>query len=368
TTPPPTGGAPTPPDGDAPAAPSTEPVAPVTPAMAHGLEGGQLVTGTVQAIDEHEVEVALEGGLIGVIARRHLGTDAEADPAAVLPVGSEVQGAVLVRDDPRGRVVLSRDWARKLHAWEALESARATGAELDAPVTGTVKGGLVLDVGVRAFMPASLIEHEPARELKRYVGQTLTAVVVEADRENDRVVLSRRAVLRRRERRASDDLVKSLEPGQTRKGRVATLTDFGAFVDLGGVRGLLHLSEMAWERVSRPDEVVRVGQEIEVKVLAVRKDGKRISLSLRETMPDPFRSLEVGETLQGVVTRLVDFGAFVRVGEGAEGLVHLSELAEYRVNLPEEVVAPGDEVLVKVIGLDRKRRRLDLSVIQAVQY
>jgi small subunit ribosomal protein S1 len=159
-----------------------------------------------------------------------------------------------------------------------------------------------------------------------------------------------------------------LAPGQVRRGRVATVTDFGAFVDLGGVRGLLHLSELSWDRVERTTDVVNVGDEIDVKILSVKGGAKRVSLSLRALSPDPLNQLVEGQTLEGVVTRLVDFGAFVRVLEKVEGLVHVSELAEYRVHLPEEVVTPGDELWVKVLRIDRKRRRVDLSVNQAVQY
>jgi ribosomal protein S1 len=200
------------------------------------------------------------------------------------------------------------------------------------------------------------------------VGRELDCLVAEADRTTDKVVLSRRALLRRHDRHRTNELLAELQPGQVRRGRVATLTDFGAFIDLGGVRGLLHLSEISWERVERTADVLRVGEEIDVKIMSVKGGAKRVSLSVRALTPDPLDGLAEGQTTMGVVTRLVDFGAFVRVLDRVEGLVHVSELAEYRIHLPEEVVTPGDEVLVKVLRIDRRRRRVDLSVNQAVQY
>ncbi|MFN0088866.1 MAG: 30S ribosomal protein S1, partial [Acidimicrobiales bacterium] len=345
--------------------PSPEPAAAAT---VQGFEGGQVLTGAVLSVDENEIVVALADDKRGVIGRRHYSNDPKVSLPEQVKPGDPIEGAVLVREDREDRIVLSRTWALKQDAWRRIEEARAAGAPVSGRVTEVVKGGLVLDLGVRAFMPASQVELHHVDNLGAYLGQTIEALVAEIDRDADKAVLSRRQLLRRQEKVKANEFLATLAPGQVHRGKVATLADFGAFVEFGGVRGLLHLSEMSWQRVERADDVVRLGQEISFKILSIKNNGKRISLSMRALSGDPLQGLQVGAVLSGVVTRLVDFGAFVRIGEGVEGLVHLSELAEYRVSLPEEVVAPGDEVLVKIINIDRKRRRVDLSINQAVQY
>ena len=370
------------PESAEPTEPATEPaesavdaVAPTEPGQtgdqpgvattASGLRSGQLVEARVIAVDAAEVVVELGDGSIGVIGKRHLSANGQLDPTALLAVGDGVEAAVLVRDDPKGRTVLSRAWALKQRAWEKVEAAKAANAPITGNVTGQVKGGLVVDVGTRAFLPASQIDLQHVDDLSTFVGTEIEALVQELDRANDKIVLSRRNLLRAAQRAKANDFVSTLAPGQVHTGRVALLTDFGAFIEINGVRGLVHLSELSWRRVDRAAEVVTTGDEVDVKILAI-KPGRKLSLSIRAISPDPLSTLQNGQILPGVVTRLADFGAFVRVGDGAEGLVHLTELAEYRVHAPEEIVAPGDEVLVKVIRVDRKRRRLDLSVNQAV--
>ncbi len=330
-----------------------------------GLRSGQIIEGRVTAVDANEAVLEMDDGSAGVIGKRHLSANGQTVPTDLLSVGDRVEAAVLVRDDPKGRLVLSRAWALKQRAWEIVEAAKATNKPLTGRVTGLVKGGLVVDVGTRAFLPASQIDLQHVDDLAAFVGQDIEALVHEADRINDKVVLSRRNLLRQAQRAKANEVVSTLAPGQVHKGRVSLLTDFGAFVEIGGVRGLVHLSEISWARVDRAADVLSPGDEIDVKVLAI-KPGKKLSLSIRALSQDPLAGLETGQVLSGVVTRLADFGAFVRVGDGAEGLVHVTELAEYRVHAPEEVVTPGDEVLVKVLRIDRKRRRLDLSVNQAV--
>lgn len=338
---------------------------PGSPAALAGLRSGQMVMATVLQVTADEVVVTLPDGAAGVIGKRHLSANGQVDPTAVVSPGDEVEAAVLVRDDAKGRIVLSRAWALKQRAWEKIEAAFKAHTPVTGLVTGQVKGGLVVDVGTRAFLPASHVDLHHVDDLAPFIGQPIEAVVAEADRGNDKIVLSRRNLLRQHERAKAGEFAATLQPGQVHRGRVSLLTDFGAFVDIAGVRGLVHLSELSWSRVERAGDVVSVGDDVEVKVLGV-KPGKKLSLSMRALSADPLTSLREGEILPGVVTRLADFGAFVRVGSGAEGLVHVTELAEYRVHAPEEVVAPGDEVLVKVLRVDKRRRRLDLSVNQAV--
>ncbi len=348
-----------------PALPPEPTESPTATTTASGLRSGQLVEGRVVAVDSAEVVLELSDGALAVIGKRHLSTDGQLDPTTLLAVGDAVEAAVLVRDDPKGRTVLSRAWALKQRAWEKVEAAKAANAPISGKVTGQVKGGLVVDVGTRAFLPASQIGLQHVEDLAAFIGTEIEALVQELDRTNDKIVLSRRNLLRATQRAVTNSFVSTLAAGQVHRGRVALLTDFGAFVEINGVRGLVHLSELSWGRVERAADVLTLGEDVEVKILGI-KPGRKLSLSIRALSKDPLSSLQNGQILPGVVTRLADFGAFVRVGDGAEGLVHLTELAEYRVHAPEEIVAPGDEVLVKVIRIDRKRRRLDLSVNQAV--
>ncbi|MGH1506039.1 MAG: S1 RNA-binding domain-containing protein [Acidimicrobiales bacterium] len=260
--------------------------------------------------------------------------------------------------------MLSRTWALKKKAWDDLAALQEAGGTLTAPVTGLAKRGVVVDVGLRGFVPASHMALEPT-DLSPFVGQTLEFKVLEIDPAKERLVLSRRSLLLKQQRKAVHDALTSLTVGEVRTGTVTSLVDYGAFVDVGGVTGLVHLSELAWHRVRRAADAVKVGDEVEVKVLDVKVKKRRVSLSMRQITDDPYANLTAGDVVTGRVSRLVDFGAFVDVGAG-EGLVHLSELSEYRVFTPEEVVTPGEDVRVKILSVDKKRRRIELSIRQAV--
>ena len=312
------------------------------------------------------VELTLDDGRRAVIHRRNFGLHDE-EPSAVVSVGDRAFGAELVREDPKSRVVLSRTWALKRQAWERIVEASARNELVTGRVLSASKKGLVVDVGVRGFVPSSHLELSTVTDTSPYLDQTLELKILEVDPRREKLVLSRRSLLLKAQRKEMQELLNALRPGEVRRGTVASLADYGAFVDLGGVSGLVHISELSWHRVSKPSEVLQVGDEVDVKVLDVKPKKKRISLSIRQTTPDPLESIEVGSVLTGPVTRLVDFGAFVAVGE-FEGLVHLSELAEYRVSTPEEIVAPGDEVGVKVLSVDTKRRRIELSIRRAAEY
>lgn len=347
--------------------PSTEPAADGAPAVEPKPKGdaGRVLGGIISAISADEVDLTLDDGRPAVISRRNFDA-AGTDPSTVFNPGDRIEGAVLTREDPKNRVVLSRAWAQKRQAWEAVAALAEANELVTVPVTGKGKKGLVVDVqGLRGFVPASHVELEPPVDLPSYVGQSLELKIIDCDPVKERLVLSRRSQLMKEQRKAISGLMSSLVVGETRTGTVASLVDYGAFVDLGGVKGLVHLSELDWSRVRHPKDVVSVGDEIEVKILDVKIKKKRISLSRRQLTPDPFESVPVGEVVVGTVTRLVDFGAFVDVGNGLEGLVHITELAEHRVFAPEEIVTPGEEVRVKVLSVDRKRRRVELSIRQA---
>ncbi|WP_419924314.1 30S ribosomal protein S1 [Candidatus Poriferisocius sp.] len=335
------------------------------PSTVDGLTGGTIVSGTVKSKATHEVELDLGGGRIGVISQRYWGDNPAADLTRECVLGEVVNAAVLVREDHKGRIVLSRLWAMQQIAWVNVARAAAANEAVTGTITAVVKGGLSCDVGVRGFIPSSLIDVEPVKDLKALVGREVQCKVVEADQVSGRLVLSRKAVVRAEQRKAAKAFMETMSAGDEYTGKVVDLQDFGAFVDINGVRGLVHTTEMAWKRVQHPSEVVSVGDEVQVRVKSIQKPKQRVNLTMKLTA-DPLTELEVGAVITGRVTRLVDFGAFVAVNDGVEGLVHITEMAEYRVYHPEEIVLPGEEVWVKVLSVDRKRRRVDLSISQAI--
>ncbi|MCY3963265.1 MAG: S1 RNA-binding domain-containing protein [bacterium] len=344
-----------------PEAPPGEPASPTV----DGLTGGTIVSGTVKTKATHEIELDLGGGRIGVISQRYWGDDPAADLTQQCVLGEVVNAAVLVREDHKGRIVLSRLWALQQIAWVDIARASAANEAVTGTITAVVKGGLSCDVGVRGFIPSSLIDVEPVENLQALVGREVQCKVVEADQVSGRLVLSRKAVVRAEQRKAAKAFMETMSAGDEYTGKVVDIQDFGAFVDINGVRGLVHTTEMGWKRVQHPNEVVSVGDEVQVKVKSIQKPKQRVNLTMKLT-PDPLGGLEVGGLMAGRVTRLADFGAFVAVSDDIEGLVHITEMAEYRVYHPEEVVLPGEEVWVKVLAVDRKRRRVDLSISQAI--
>ena len=330
---------------------------------------GDIVEGTVVKIDHDEVLLDIGYKTEGVIPSRELSIKHEIDPNEVVEVGDEIDALVLTKEDKEGRLILSKKRAQYERAWGTIEELK----EKDEPVTGTVievvKGGLILDIGLRGFLPASLVEMRRVRDLQPYIGQELEAKIIELDKHRNNVVLSRRAWLEQTQSEVRSEFLHQLQKGQVRKGVVSSIVNFGAFVDLGGVDGLVHVSELSWKHIDHPSEVVAVGDEVTVEVLDVDMDRERVSLSLKATQEDPWRVFArthaIGQIVPGKVTKLVPFGAFVRVEEGIEGLVHISELAERHVEVPDQVVNVGEEVMVKVIDIDLERRRISLSLKQA---
>ncbi|MGO2052017.1 30S ribosomal protein S1 [Glutamicibacter sp. 287] len=330
---------------------------------------GDLVEGTVVKVDHDEVLLDIGYKTEGVIPSRELSIKHDVDPGEVVTVGDNVEALVLTKEDKEGRLILSKKRAQYERAWGDIEKIK----EEDGVVTGTVievvKGGLILDIGLRGFLPASLVEMRRVRDLAPYIGQEIEAKIIELDKNRNNVVLSRRAWLEQTQSEVRSTFLNKLEKGQVRPGVVSSIVNFGAFVDLGGVDGLVHVSELSWKHIDHPSEVVEVGQEVTVEVLEVDLDRERVSLSLKATQEDPWqtfaRTHALGQVVPGKVTKLVPFGAFVRVEDGIEGLVHISELAVRHVELAEQVVSVGDELFVKVIDIDLERRRISLSLKQA---
>jgi small subunit ribosomal protein S1 len=330
---------------------------------------GDIVDGVVVKVDRDEVLLDIGYKTEGVIPSRELSIKHDVDPHEVVAVGDSIEALVLQKEDKEGRLILSKKRAQYERAWGTIEKIK----EEDGVVTGTVievvKGGLILDIGLRGFLPASLVEMRRVRDLQPYVGKELEAKIIELDKNRNNVVLSRRAWLEQTQSEVRQTFLTTLQKGQIRTGVVSSIVNFGAFVDLGGVDGLVHVSELSWKHIDHPSEVVEVGQEVTVEVLDVDMDRERVSLSLKATQEDPWqqfaRTHAIGQVVPGRVTKLVPFGAFVRVDEGIEGLVHISELAERHVEIPEQVVQVGNEIFVKVIDIDLERRRISLSLKQA---
>jgi small subunit ribosomal protein S1 len=332
------------------------------------FKDGDIVEGQVVKIDRDEVLVDIGYKSEGVIPAKELSIRHDVNPNEVVTVGDEIEALVLQKEDKEGRLILSKKRAQYERAWGRIEEVMQSGGTIKGPVIEVVKGGLILDIGLRGFLPASLVDLRRVRDLHPFVGTELEAKIIELDRNRNNVVLSRRAFLEESQSEGRKKFLESLQKGERRKGTVSSIVNFGAFVDLGGVDGLVHVSELSWKHVDHPSEVVQVGQEVEVEVLDVDLERERVSLSLKATQEDPWKEFErkyqAGEVIEGVVTKLVPFGAFVRVAAGIEGLVHISELSNEHVDTPESVLNVGDKVRVKVIEVDVSRRRISLSMRQ----
>ena len=330
---------------------------------------GDIVEGTIVKVDRDEVLLDIGYKTEGVIPSRELSIKHDVDPSEVVSVGDEIEALVLQKEDKEGRLILSKKRAQYERAWGTIEEKKERDEVVEGTVIEVVKGGLIIDIGLRGFLPASLVEMRRVRDLQPYVGKVLEAKIIELDKNRNNVVLSRRAWLEQTQSEVRSDFLNKLAKGQVRTGVVSSIVNFGAFVDLGGVDGLVHVSELSWKHIDHPSEVVEVGQEVPVEVLDFDLDRERVSLSLKATQEDPWRQFArthaIGQVVPGKVTKLVPFGAFVRVQDGIEGLVHISELAERHVEIPEQVVQVGDELLVKVIDIDLERRRISLSLKQA---
>ncbi|WP_099333069.1 30S ribosomal protein S1 [Actinomyces minihominis] len=333
------------------------------------FDDGDIVEGTVVKVDRDEVLLDIGYKTEGVILARELSIKHDVDPDEVVAVGDQVEALVLQKEDKEGRLLLSKKRAQYERAWGEIEKVKEEDGVVSGTVIEVVKGGLILDIGLRGFLPASLVEMRRVRELGPYIGRTLDAKIIELDKNRNNVVLSRRAWLEQSQSEVRSNFLNTLQKGQVRRGVISSIVNFGAFVDLGGVDGLVHVSELSWKHIDHPSEVVEVGMPVEVEVLEVDMDRERVSLSLKATQEDPWQAFArqhaIGQVVPGQVTKLVPFGAFVRVEDGIEGLVHISELAQRHVEMPEQVVKVGSDVFVKVIDIDLERRRISLSLKQA---
>ena len=327
---------------------------------------GEVVSGRVVRIDNDEVLVDIGYKSEGVITSGELSIRKNVDPHEEVELGEEVDVLVLTKEDQDGRLLVSKKRARFEKAWRRIEAAAESGEPVEGNVIEVVKGGLIVDLGVRGFLPASLVDIRRVADLDAFLHTTIECKVIELNRQRNNVVLSRRAVLEEERKGARQEILDRLQPGAIVEGQISNIVDFGAFVDLNGIDGLIHISEISWSHVNHPSEALSIGDTVQVKVLEIDRERQRISLGLKQTQDDPWQRVvntyNVGDDLEGTVTKVVTFGAFVEILDGVEGLVHISELAPHHVENPREVVAPGDEIKVKVLEIDSERRRLSLSV------
>jgi small subunit ribosomal protein S1 len=341
-------------------------IVPIDESVLIDFKDGDIVEGDVVVIDKDEVLVDIGYKSEGLIPSNELSIRKGVDPQDIVELGQHIEALVLQKEDADGRLILSAKRAAFEKAWQRIEEAHQDQRTVEGPVIEVVKGGLIIDIGLRGFLPASLVDIRRVRNLDSFMGQRLECKVIELNRSRNNVVLSRRAVLEEERKEERHRILTTLQEGDIVTGTISNLVDFGAFVDLEGIDGLIHISELSWNHVDHPSEVVEVGEEVQVKVLEVDRDRERISLGLKQTRKDPWQEIvervNIGETIKGRVTKLVSFGAFVEVAEGVEGLIHISELADHHVETPDEIVRSGDEVEARIIDVDAKRRRLSLSL------
>jgi len=335
-------------------------------ATIHPFQEGDVVTGHVVRIDNDEVLVDIGYKSEGVIPASELSIRKSVDPGDEVSLGEEVDALVLTKEDQDGRLILSKKRARFEKAWRRIEAAAESGEPVEGQVIEVVKGGLIIDLGVRGFLPASLVDIRRVPNLDEYMGQAIECKVIELNRSRNNVVLSRRAVLEEQRKEDRERILDRLQPGQVVEGVISNIVDFGAFVDLDGIDGLIHISELSWSHVNHPSEILSIGDTVSVKVLDIDRQRQRISLGLKQTQEDPWQRVvntyNIGDELEGTVTKVVTFGAFVEILDGVEGLVHISELAQHHVENPREIIQPGDQVRVKILEIDAERRRLSLSI------
>ena len=327
---------------------------------------GDVLTGQVVRIDKDEVLIDVGYKSEGVIPQKELSIRKSVDASEEVALGEEVDALVLTKEDQDGRLILSKKRARFEKAWRRIEGAAESGEPVEGSVIEVVKGGLIVDLGVRGFLPASLVDIRRVQNLDDFMGRPIECKVIELNRSRNNVVLSRRAVLEEERKEVRQQILDRLQPGMVVEGAISNIFDFGAFVDLDGIDGLIHISELSWSHVNHPSEILSIGQNVPVKVLDIDRERQRISLGLKQTQEDPWQRVVdtygVNDELEGKVTKVVTFGAFVEVLDGVEGLVHISELAQHHVENPREVVNQGDEIRVKILEIDSERRRLSLSV------
>ncbi len=333
------------------------------------LEVGDVVSGKVTKVEEKQALVDVGYKLDGIIPISELSSLHVEKVSDVLSVDEELELKIIKLEDDE--LILSKRAVLSEKAWEKLQQAFTENELLEVEVAEVVKGGLVVDLGVRGFIPASLVERHYVEDFSDYKGKLVRLKVVELDKEHNKLILSQRAVLDEEEDQKKKNVLQEIQAGDVIEGTVQRLTNFGAFVDLGGVDGLVHISQLAHHRVETPSDVVSEGDQVKVKVLSVDTESERVSLSIKDTLPGPWekveQQLQVGDTVKGIVRRMVSFGAFIEVADGVEGLVHISQIANRHIGTPSEVLTEGEEVEAKVLDINKEEKRISLSIRALLQ-
>ena len=342
------------------------------------LNYGDVIEGQIMHVDRDELLVDIGSKSEGIIPAREFSTLTDEERAA-LSVGDRVLVFVVQAENQEGQAVLSIDRARQEKSWRRLQEIYEAGEIIEAEVTNYNKGGLLVNLdGVRGFVPASQVteirggdDSSKQADMARLIGSKLSLKIIEINRHRNRLILSERQAIQERRDVMKERLIEELTEGETRRGRVTSITDFGAFVDIGGADGLVHLSELSWSRVKHPSEELKVGEEVDVYVLGINAEEKKIALSIKRTQPEPWSRVamkyEVGQLVLGTVTQLANFGAFARIEDGIEGLIHVSELSEQRIGHPRQVVSEGQDLILRIIRIDPARRRMGLSLRRALE-
>lgn len=336
----------------------------------HEVKVGDTVKGEVLAVEDKQLIVGIEGtGVEGVVPAKELSASPIENLEDEFKVGDVLDLVVITsigKDKENGSYLLSKRRLDAKKVWAEIEEEYKDGKIIEAPVTGVVKGGLVVDLGVRGFVPASMVEDHYVADFSDYKGKTLAFKIIEIEPSEGRLILSHKAVVEAEKEEKKQEVLEHIHAGDVIEGKVARLTDFGAFIDLGGIDGLVHVSEIAHYHVDKPSDVLKVGEEVKVKVLAVDPEKERVSLSIKALLPGPWEGIEekapVGAVLDGIVKRLTSFGAFVEVFPGVEGLVHISQISHKHIATPHEVLHEGDEVKVKVLEVNPEGHRIALSI------
>ncbi|MEC7820008.1 MAG: 30S ribosomal protein S1 [Actinomycetota bacterium] len=330
---------------------------------------GDIIEGTVVSVTRNEIMVDVGYKSEGVIPSRELSVQKDKDPRSILNIGDKVQALVINKEDDDGRLLLSVKRAKYEKAWKEIEKLTKEGSSVKGTVVEVVKGGLIVDIGVRGFLPASLIDVRRIKDLDSFNGKEIEAKIVEFDRQKNNIVLSRKAYMEEEMSDERQEFLDDLEVGNIKEGKVSSIVNFGAFVDIGGMDGLVHVSELSWRHVENPNEVVKVGDKVDVKVLEIDTDKSRISLSIKQVTDDPWENFSLnfkeGDIADGVVSKVVPFGAFVTLAGGVEGLVHVTEISLTEIKSPELELGIGQKVQIKLIEIDSDKRKVALSIKQA---
>ena len=333
------------------------------------FSNGDIIEGIVVSVTRNEIMVDVGYKSEGIIPSRELSVQKDTDPRTVMNVGEKVQALVINKEDDDGRLLLSVKRAKYEKAWKEIEKLTQEGSSVKGTVVEIVKGGLIVDIGVRGFLPASLIDVRRIKDLDSFNGKEIEAKIVEFDRQKNNIVLSRKAYMEEELSEERQEFLDDLEVGNIKEGKVSSIVNFGAFVDIGGMDGLVHVSELSWRHVENPNEVVKVGDKVSVKVLEIDTDKGRISLSMKQVTEDPWEDFsskfKEGDIAEGKVSKVVPFGAFVTIGGGVEGLVHVSEISLNEIKSPELELGIAQKVQIKLIEIDSEKRKVSLSIRQA---